>query len=329
MRAVALNAWRLALGVAVSPIAAGCDGCGCGAGTDGLRVRGEHAFVRCLAADPPPAHRWKAGGLSLRIEGRTLEVQGAPRPVRVAAFRGPGPSPRRLDGAVGALAAEDGPHLALVLGGLGPGERTVTRNLQALAALEVPVLVLAGGGDEAPVLDAAFAALDGAAADRVLDVRGLREVHVGPDTLVLVSGAPRGRYARSADACGYRPSDLERIAGRVGAPAEGERRWLVSWAVPAGGSLSHGYGDVGAGDPGLADLREAIDARGGLYAWPGTRAMSRQSLEEAASPKERRRELVVARIAGPVVERAGGSRVRGAARLELGADGGSLRGRAP
>jgi len=304
----------LALAAAVLAVAS-CDCGACDAGPPAeLRVAGVHPYVRCLAADPPEARDFRVGDLRLAIEGRRLTVGGVPSPLRVAAFSGPAPA-QRIPARTLAGLRERGVSLVIVLGGLGDDAATARRTLGALADAGLPVLVLAGGRDDAGDLDAAFDALDEEQEDVVLDARALRVVDLGADELVLVSGAPAGRYARSNTACGFAERDLDDVAADIGDRGRA-RRWLVSWAAPAGG-VAAGLEGADAGDPGLAALAERLGVRGGIHAWPDTRAA-----ELAGDPPA---SIVVLPIAGPAVERADGSRLMPAATvLDLGGGGLSL-----
>lgn len=274
--------------------------------------------MRCLAADAPAARAWRVGALSLALEDRALTITGLSGEVRIAAFAGPGgASGASLGDAVQSIRAAR-PHLALVVGDVGDDLATAKGTLEALAAIEIPVLVTAGGRDDATVLGEALDALAAPATDRVVDARALRRIALGRrDVLVPISGAPNGRYGRTDTACGFGTDDLDAVASDVGRAAEGERRFLLSWAAPSG-PAARGLADVDAGDPGLAALARRIGAPGGIFAWPRERAL------EPAGPAADAR-IVVAPIAGPPVERADGARVpAGPALLVLGPGGLSL-----
>lgn len=270
MRSDALKqdgSWRAAGWVVVLALIAGSGCDGCRSVPASLRVQGPTPYVRCLAAEPPEPFEREVGGLGLELDGRVLRVKAPSAPVRVAAFTGPAPSRAPIDDAVGHVAAGS-PDLLLALGSLGDSAEVLARNLRALAGAGAPVLVLAGGRDDAAAVDQAFDDLEGDAARRVLDARALSVVRLGEDELVLVSGAPEGRYARTDTACGYGEPDLEALAEALGSPGAGvERRWLVSWASPAGWGLT-GLGGVDGGDPALAQLAERVGAARGIFAWP-------------------------------------------------------------
>ncbi|NOY91969.1 MAG: hypothetical protein GXP55_12300, partial [Deltaproteobacteria bacterium] len=172
-----------------------------------LRVAGDSSYVRCAALDAPDEGERRVGDVAFEIEGRTLRFTSPP--TRVAFFRGPAPRSADLEGSLSAL-VERGTGLFVMLGGAGDDEALAQRSLRALAATERPALVLAGGRDEAEVLSDAFEAL-GDEAPGVVDARGLRVVRLGATSLLLLSGAPGGRYARTDDACGFGPDDLEAL----------------------------------------------------------------------------------------------------------------------
>jgi hypothetical protein len=233
--------------------------------------------------------------------------------------------------------------LAFVLGGLGRTSEAVTALLEALAALRVPVVVLPGGDDDAEAVDDGWDALSDEARASLFDGRRLRVVRIRAkgaaapaDELVLVPGAPGGRYAVDDGSCGVGAEDLTSLSDALGAPDEGLRRWLVSWAAPSGGgaaSVSRGFGDAEAGDARVAALARAIHAPGGLFAFPETHALEpatangRLRLEAGQGRPDAR--VVVAPLAGPPVERADGSLVPSAAAVfELGREGLAYRGTA-
>ncbi|HEY8429934.1 MAG TPA: hypothetical protein VIL20_16240 [Sandaracinaceae bacterium] len=289
MRAKLLSV--LALGAAL----AACDG-------DGeLRVTGETGYVRCLAADPPEARSWRVGALRLAIEDRTLRIDGAPAEWRLAAFTGPVDA-----GAVAAL-RERRPHLAVLVGGAGGTEAEVSRTLSSLAALGAPVLVVAGGDDRRDLLARAFAGLEGEAKDRVTHASALRSIRVGPIELVPLAGAPEGRYALTNDACGFARADVEALIEAAGAPNEGVRRYLLSWAAPRGaGAASLGVASVEAGSPLVAEAQEGARADGAIFAWPAEAAgrLQRSPLRVALRP-----------LTGRWISRPDGTRARPGATL--------------
>lgn len=221
-----------------------------------------------MAADPPEGFHRKIGRLDLELDGRELRVRHAPSRVRIAAFSGPAPARSRIDDAIARVSAGH-PDLVLVLGDVGDTEKVATGTLNALGAIDAPSIVVAGGRDDAETLDDAFDAMNARARDRVIDARAVRDVVVGADQLVLVSGARGGRYGRTDESCGFAPSDLSKVADALGSrPAGVRRRWLVSWMAPAGWAGAEGLAGVGAGDPDLAKLAKAVGARWGLWSWP-------------------------------------------------------------
>jgi len=226
-----------------------------------MRVDGDSPYVRCAELPPPEPGERTVGALTLTIEGRALTISGGVH--RLALFRGPAPRREHLAEALATL-DDEGAQVYVVLGGLGDDMPAALETLQALSATERPVLVLAGGRDEAGALTEAFDGLNGAQSARVVDARGLRSVRLGGVSLALLSGAPRGRYARTDDACGYGSEDLEALKAAL--PPEGAR-YLVSWAAPAS-ELSLGFDQVQAGDPELANWLREAELKGALSAWP-------------------------------------------------------------
>jgi hypothetical protein len=302
---------------------------GCGACSDhGAVVDGPHPYVRCIAVDPPEPREGQLGATRFAVEGRELTIDTTGPALRIAAFRGPGRVAAPLAPALSGL-GPDVIDLVLVLGGLGATEEAVTGVLTAVASLGVPAVVLPGGEDDAVAVEDGFDALDDELAGSLFDGRRLRSVKSGQNELVLVPGAPEGRYAADRRSCGISADDLEEIADDVSTPDEGVHRYLVSWAAPAGAgpaSVSLGFGGVEAGDVRIAELADAIGAVGGLFAFPETRALvpaladgSRALAVGEASVMAR---LVLLPAAGVPVERDDGSLVRPApAMLALGPDG--------
>ncbi|MFW6087924.1 MAG: hypothetical protein ACODAG_12010 [Myxococcota bacterium] len=302
-------AWVAAL---ASIAVAGCDGCRSVPAS--LQAEGPTPYARCLAADPPAPFEREVGRLGLTLEGGVLRVKPPSGPVRLAAVTGPAPSRAPIDDAVERLAAGR-PDLMLALGNLGDSDEVLARNLRSLARAGAPVLVLAGGRDDAAAVDDAFDDLEGDAAARVIDARALSAVRLGPDELVLVSGAPNGRYARTDTACGYGEPDLETLAEEIGDPGAGvERRWLVSWASPAGWGPS-GLARVDGGDPALAQLAEGVGAGRGIFAWPPSPGLGPS---EAGSDRLRRAPSI-GRV--PFAEGEAGPARAGAVWLILGPEG--------
>ncbi len=285
---------------------------GCGGGDGELRVaenRAEGALghVRCLAV-PVGARAWSVGSLRLQIdEERRLTIEGAPSAARVAAFSGP------VDRASVQALRRERVQLALVLGELGGSRAELDASLAALAELGAPALVVAGGADRHELLRAAFAALEGDARDRVVDASGLRAVRMGATELVLLAGAPDGRYADSDGSCGFGEADVAALAEALGAPAEGVRRTLASWAGP---ERAVGLAGVPAGSSLVSRLVERAGARGVVYAWPR---------EQAGDAQPDPLRVVVRPLSGQAVVRGDGARMRpGATVLMLGRDGLSL-----
>lgn len=317
-------------GVALAMLAVGCDGC---TKAGQLRVDGDFPYVRCLAVDEREAGEWTVGDLRLRSEGRVLTIDGIEPPLRMAAFVGPGPGRADPTAAIGAL----GPHgakLVWVLGELGDSEAQAQRTLAALAAYPGVSLVLASGRDDFDVLEEAWDSLTDEAAAHVIDLRPFRAVRVGGTVFALTSGGAGGRYARNRSSCGFGEDDLEEIEDAL-PDAEEARRFMVSWAAPAGG-VARDEGGSDGGDPVLAEFMTDNGITGGLFAWPPHAAWSGSRVgtdgvtpleERAADPSA---QVVVGRIAGPPVERRDGSRApNGALLLEVRDGGLAILGHAP
>ena len=229
-----------------------------------LRVGGDSPYVRCAELPPPAAGSRSVGGVSFQVDGR--ELRFAPSPQHVAFLRGPAPHASDLAVGLTALVGQ-GADVLFVLGGVGDDEAAAERTLRALAATERPCFVLGGGRDEAATLSQAFEAL-GDDAKGVVDARGLRVVHMGTTSLMLLSGAPEGRYARTDDACGFGSDDLDALGDSV--PDTGPR-YLISWASPAS-DLALGFDGVQAGEPSLSEFIAGAHLLGSVSAWPAFRA---------------------------------------------------------
>jgi len=279
---------------------AGCSSCGEEAE---LTVQGDHPYVRCHLAEAPEAHEARVGALRLRYDERTLSIEGAPESTRLAVFAGPGEHP---------LPEAPDADLAIVIGELGEPAET----LAALAAWQLPVIVVAGGAERFEPLREAFAGLEGAAAERVVDATVLRVIRIGALELVVAAGSPGGRYGAGEGSCGIGEDDVE--AWALDAPEAGVRRVLLSWAGPAGSGATEGLLGADAGSPLMARIAEAAGAEGALFAWPRG-AVGRPDGEGAAL------KLAVPPIAGVTVLRADGRRVApGVTRLTLRPEGPGL-----
>ena len=308
---------------------AGCELCGDRAVPDRLRATTPVPHIRCLAADPPPARKWKLGRLGLELQGRELIVEGLPARTRVAVFSGPAFSTGSPHAPIGQM-AEAKPDLALMLGGAGDSSDDCARNLKLLGELEIPTLVLAGGRDSWPHWSSAFDALDGKGRDRVVDITTLVRIRLGAHVLVPVAGAANGRYAIGDDACGFGKDDLQERVSVLG-PAKRERRWLVSWETPMGGderSPARVSGGIDVGSAALADFARQAGIEGGLFGWPYAQVMrprnkdGRVVFDEPLSGLR----LVAPRIDGPAMERDDGSRqMPGFAMVVFSASGASVR----
>jgi hypothetical protein len=242
---------RLLQLASIGLLGAGCtDGC---PADRALTVGGPTPFVRCLAADPPPARTVRVGSAVLEVRNRELSITGLGPVVRVAAFSGPAffaaPGPREFS----ALRAAS-PHLLLLLGDLGDQPATAQATLARLSDLRLPTLVLAGGRDTWRSVGDALRRLD-ATRSWLLDITALDAVHVGGATLIPVAGAREGHYARSDQSCGYAREDVARIAAAVAAMGSAPRI-VVGWEAPEFGGRS------------APDVVSELGATAGLFAWP-------------------------------------------------------------
>jgi hypothetical protein len=259
--------------------------------------------------------------LQLSVEGRVLTISGVEGSLRMVAFVGPGPGSADPTAPIAALAPL-GAKVTWVLGELGDSEGHATRTLRALAANAGLSLVVASGRDDFEVLEEAWDALDDAAKNHVIDLRPFHAVRVGGAVFALTSGGPEGRYARNRSSCGYDEDDLGDVEDSL-PDADEARRYMVSWAAPAGGVALDQSGSDG-GDPHLAEFMSDNSVAGGLFAWPPHGAwMATRVTADGATPLDARAadpaaQVVVGRIAGPPLERRDGSRApNGAAVLEV------------
>jgi hypothetical protein len=226
-------------------------------------------FTRCAQVDAPHERKLRTAQLELSIRDRVLSITTRPG-LRIAAFSGPvGGSFAQAD--YGLLAAARA-GLVFFLGGLGDDAALAAANLTALATLHVPVLFVAGGADRLPVIEEAFGSVGAEARELLIHASGLREVRIGQDRFAVVAGSPLGRYAVDAQACGFALADLDDIRAAFGDNSgKGQRSWLLSWGAPSGwGVSSAGAHDVGS--PELFALAQALQARGGVFAYPETQA---------------------------------------------------------
>jgi hypothetical protein len=222
-------------------------------------------FTRCLQADAPSARTLSTPQLTLELRERVAELKPKGE-LRIAAFTGPvGAALSRTDLAELTQAA---PSLVLYLGGLGDTSEVAAANLASLATLHVPVLFLAGGADRLALVESAFDDLEGDARERLIHASALRELRVGKDRFALVAGAPDGRYALDDEACGFMQDDLDDVQEALSDGSFKGRTWLLAWAAPEGFGLTRGYAGAETGSAALAELARALDANGGLFAYP-------------------------------------------------------------
>ena len=275
-----------------------CRGAGCLPGSLQGDVDGQR-FVRCSQADAPRERSVRVGQLALTIKDRTLRIEGA-QSLRVVAFTGPVGSALEPADLSQIRAAQ--PSLVLYLGGLGDSLKTARQNLASLAALRVPTLFVAGGADRMPVLEAAFDALAEGERDSVLNATGLREVRFGTERLVLVPGAPLGRYALDEQSCGLTREDFQLLAADAKQAPVATRSWLLSFQAPVGFGVSAGFGGSELGSPEVQTLAHAVGAEGGLFAYPEGQAGAARAAKLA---------LVLPRLSRVGSLRSDGSRLAG------------------
>ncbi len=228
--------------------------CDCGVET---HVEGAHPYERCTVMEPPEGPVW-GGELAVSgvIDGHTLTIGGVDR---VEAFA-------VSVGANDWLEATDAKApLQIVLGGFGRSTREAEGLLGRIAA-RGPALLLSGGEDRGEVLSEALAQLEASARASLVDLRGIRELIIGPRRFMVLAGAPEGRYGLGDEACGFGPDDIALLAEDAQA---GDH--LLSWIAPrreGSDPLDRGVLGTHVGDPGLAAWMEENELIGGIYAWP-------------------------------------------------------------
>ena len=259
---------------------AGCGhGCGCG-GASSFRVEDVPTpYVRCVGAEADQ-RTLAVGAGTLRIEGHSAQIDGVSR-VRLGVVAGP--APYRIGNAAMPEIPAD---LLVVLGSIGDTSEAASETLRAVAAAGKPVLLLAGGRDRWATWEDALDALDGDVRERFVDARGLWKLEAAGTEIALLSGAPGGRYALDADACGVGDDDVDAIADTFGDPDEGTPRALIAWAAPRGWPVAVGLGGRNAGDPLVASLAKAIGAQAGVFAFPreGRRVVPGERGGQAIAP---------------------------------------------
>jgi hypothetical protein len=259
--------------------------------------------------DPPDARDVTMGASRLEVIERDVTVHAA-LPIRVVIARGPAGAGEPLLPALDAIEAHS-PALVVLLGDLGDGEGTTQESVEALRAalaeLTVPVLLLPGGRDDGELVREV---LEGGESEHVIDLSGVRSVHVGSLELIPLVGAPDGRYALSERHCGLGTDDVETIAAALSAPS-GLRLVLSTSAPATGDPRTAGIDGAEAGERLIADALLRVQARGGLYALPETAVAQPFDGTTAVSVPTGATEslhLVVPRMLGPASERADGSR---------------------
>ncbi|MFK8002929.1 MAG: hypothetical protein AB8H86_25395 [Polyangiales bacterium] len=225
---------------------------GCDCGSETLQVEGPNPYVRCLAFDVDEGPLESAGAT---IEGHTLSLE-VTKPIQFFSVRA-STLPWLAEN-------ENDDVLQVVLGGFARDAEEAVPLLSALAA-RGPALLILGGDDDVEVFQDA---LDELSAPNLISLLGVRRVDLGGATgMVVVHGAPNGRYARGDSACGYSPEDLALLAD------DGEEGdLLVSWMVPSSGEMSEGVLGQQAGDDSLAQLVTDLSLDGGVHAWPTEQA---------------------------------------------------------
>ena len=142
-----------------------------------------------------------------------------------------------------------------------------------------PSIFIAGGDDQVSVVEDAFASLDAPTRAFVVHGSGLRTLRAGKVHFAIVAGAPGGRYARDAEACGFVEEDLVEVRAAVRS-AGATRPWLLSWYAPEG-SGARGLDDHEIGSPELGRLARDLAIAGGVFAQPEGRAGLPASAEGA------------------------------------------------
>jgi hypothetical protein len=263
-------------------IAASCD-------DGGPRATGPTPYVRCLAGHVPKSRSFRIGRIALDARERTLTLSKRETPLLFAVFSGAGLGDAPRAAALESLRHSDADVL-LMLGGLGDSEATAIATAKLLATLQRPVLFVPGGRDAPRTVHAAIEQLG--EQPSVIDISVFRQVRLGDDTLIPVAGAEAGRYAIDDTRCGFGAEDLSNALTELGAAKLTERRWLVSWHVPAASNAAD------SGSARLAGFAAKSGVRGAFSAWP----VEPQTVGALITTR-------VPRLFGPRLERKDGSRL--------------------
>lgn len=264
---------------------------GCDCGSETLEVDGPHPYIRCLATEADEGPLESGGAL---VEGHTLSLE-VTTPVEFFSVRA---------SSLPWLSENAGDDvLQVVLGGFARNAEEATPLLTALAG-RGPALLILGGDDDVEVFQDA---LDDISAPNLISLLGIRRVDFGSVGMVVVHGAPNGRYARGDSACGYSPEDLGVLADEA---EEGDL--LVSWMVPTGDAIDEGLLGQRVGDDALAQAATELSLEGGIHGWPS---------EQAGLRDPERNRFVVSVPGGLHVNAAGGRFFGGPLRVSI--DGGS------
>lgn len=229
---------------------------GCDCGSETLEVDGPHPYVRCLGFEADEGALESAGAV---VEGHTLSLE-VTKPVEFFSVRA---------STLPWLTENEGDDvLQVVLGGFARDAEGAVPLLTALAA-RGPALLLLGGGDDVQVFQDA---LDEVSAPNLVSLLGIRRLDFGSTGMLVVHGAPNGRYARGDSACGYSPEDLGVLADDA---QEGDL--LLSWMVPTAEHVDEGILGQRVGDDALAQAVTELPLQGGIHAWPSEQAGLRDS----------------------------------------------------
>ena len=196
------------------------------------------------------AQSGSSGSVSFNLQKRTLALKPGAADVRIAVLSGSELQPPAPD--MLAYLRQTQVDVFIVLGGFGRTNVQAQETARALATLQRLVLLVRGGAD-------GFGSRFSLPAN-IVDASALRSVRLGQDNLLLWPGAEQGRYSISPGACGFGEPELAAVSDELGAPAAGERRWLLTWQAPESGSP-------------LAAFAQRVGAAGVLYAWPSSDAL--------------------------------------------------------
>jgi hypothetical protein len=276
----------------------GCSGCG--GPPSQLVVEGRYGYLRCASLEPGRQEPWESQGLRLSVSERTLSVGASDERLELAVIAGPGPGPAASTLASLRAALERRPaDVVVMLGGLGDTENSALATLRGLAGMPTLSLLMGGGRDDGEVWQDAFDELTDAELASVVDARGLRALRFGGSDLMLWSGGPEGRYARTRLSCGF---DGDEVEERLHAVDDVSVVGLISWTAPAG--VGFGLAGLDVGSESLAASWQSLGNPLGVFAWPAV-------LGELAPEEGGASSYFVQRLEGLPALRADGTPARG------------------